>query len=67
MTPTKRKKAVIGWTMNKWELNWFPKTFNQDVVQTPTIYPTKKDAEDWLRLPDGEYKAVKVKITIEEL
>ena len=63
----KKKKSLTGWTLNCWDFCWYPKTFNQDVLKISTIYPTKKDADAWLRLPDREYKAVKVKITIEEI
>lgn len=62
-----RKKSLVGWTYTEWRLKYRPKTFNQDIVTSPPIYPSKKDACEWLRLPDREYKAIKVRITIEEV
>ena len=63
----KRRKILVGWTYTKWRLKYSHKQVNSRMVRVPPIYPTKKDACDWLRLPDREYKPVKIKLTMEEL
>lgn len=65
----KRKKSLIGWTINKWIMAVDENPVVQDIqqVEHDKIFITKSDACDMLRLPDGEYKPVKVRITIEEL
>ena len=69
MKKEKRKKSLVGWTMNKWDMCIIEHSCVQDIfhIEHDMIFKTKGDAEDMLRLPDGEYKAVKVRITIEEI
>ena len=65
----KKRKSLEGWTMNKWGMQVIEHSGVQDIfhIEHDMIFRTKSDAEDMLRLPDGKYRAKKVRITIEEI
>ena len=69
MTRRNRKRSLVGWTHNKWQLCVIEHSGVQDIfhIKHDMIFRTKSDACDMLRLPDKEYQPQKVRITIEEL
>jgi hypothetical protein len=69
MTKQQSKKSLVGWTQSKWLMEYIEHETVQDIIRLKhdMIFNTKADCCDMLNLPDGEYKPVKVRITIEEL
>lgn len=64
-----KKKSLVGWTLNKWDMAVIEHSCVQDIfhIEHNMIFKTKSDCEDMMGLPDKEYKAQKVRITIEEI
>jgi len=65
----KRKKSLVGWTFNDWGMSMVEHKHVEGIyrIEHNMLFRTKQDACDMLRLPDGEYKPVEVRITIEEI
>ena len=64
-----KKKSLVGWMINVWDLAKIEHPCVQDIflVRHDNVYSLRTDCEDMNNLPQGNYKAVKVRITIEEL
>jgi hypothetical protein len=64
---SRKKKSLVGWCISCHDLRWYPEFFGCFIAMHEKIYPNKQMCDKWMHLPDGKYKSVKVRITLEEL
>ncbi len=58
----KRKKSLVGWTYNLWQMDF--KSGDCEEIQIPTMWTKQGRLEDWIE----EAKPIKkVRITIKEI
>ena len=62
-------KSLVGWTYNEWDMVIVEHNKVDGIyhINHNMLFKTKQDACDMLQIPDGKYKPVKVRITIEEV